>query len=126
MRRLLGYLRPYRGDVALAIVVALLETAVQLTGPYLTKEAIDNGIRHRDMLHLDRVALLYLAVLMVGYLLAYLETRIMQRDGQNFMLDLRLQLFRHLQRLPIAYFDRTAVGRIMTPCPTLCMIWVCR
>ena len=114
MRRLLGYLRPYRGDVALAVLVALLETAVQLAGPFLTKEAIDNGIRHRDQLHLDRVALLYLAVLMMGYLLAYLETRIMQRVGQSFMLDLRLKLFRHLQRLPIAYFDRHAVGRIMT------------
>jgi ATP-binding cassette subfamily B protein len=114
MRRLLGYLRPYRGDVALAVVVALLETAVQLVGPFLTKEAIDNGIRHRDQGHLDRVAALYLAVLVMGYLLAYLETRIMQRVGQNFMLDLRLKLFRHLQRLPITYFDRHAVGRIMT------------
>jgi len=114
MRRLLGYLRPYRGDVALAVGVALLDTVVQLAGPYLTKEAIDNGIRHRDMLHLDRVAALYLAVLVLGYLLAYLETRIMQRVGQNIMLDLRLELFRHLQRLPIAYFDRHAVGRVMT------------
>ena len=114
MRRLLGYLRPYRGDVALAVGVALLDTMVQLAGPYLTKEAIDNGIRHRDVQHLDRVAVLYLSALVVGYLLAYLETRIMQRVGQNIMLDLRLELFRHLQRLPMAYFDKNAVGRVMT------------
>ncbi|TMQ69897.1 MAG: ABC transporter ATP-binding protein, partial [Candidatus Eisenbacteria bacterium] len=53
MRRLLSYLRPYRERVALAVLVALGESLVQLAGPYLTKEAIDNGIRHRDLAHLD-------------------------------------------------------------------------
>jgi len=114
MRRLLGYLRPYRPDVAMAVLVALGNAVVQLAGPYLTKQAIDYGIRHRDMAHLDRVALLYLTALGIGFLLNYLETQIMQRVGQNIMLDLRLQLFRHLQRLPVAYFDRHAVGRVMT------------
>ncbi len=114
MRRLLGYLGPYRGDVALAVLVALGDAVVQLAGPYLTKEAIDHGIRHRDLGHLDRVALLYLVALLSGLGLNYLQTQIMQRVGQNIMLDLRLALFRHLQRLPIAYFDRNPVGRVMT------------
>lgn len=114
MRRLLGYLRPYRGQVAFAIVVVLVDVLVQLAGPYLTKEAIDNGIRHRDLAHLDRVAALYFCVLLIGFGLGYLQTQIMQRVGQHIMLDLRLELFRHLQRLPIRYYDRTPVGRLVT------------
>jgi ATP-binding cassette subfamily B protein len=114
MRRLMGYLRPYRGQVALAVVVALLEALVQLAGPYLTKEAIDNGIRHRDLGHLDNVAMLYVSALLAGLLLGYLGTQLMHRVGQRIMLDLRMALFEHLQRLPVAYFDRNPVGRVMT------------
>ena len=114
LRRLIGYLKPYRGQVVLAVVLALGEALVALAGPYLTKEAIDNGIRHRDFQHLDRVATLYLAALLGGLLLSYLLTVTTQRIGQHIMLDLRLALFRHLQRLPVAYYDRHPVGRIMT------------
>jgi ATP-binding cassette subfamily B multidrug efflux pump len=114
VRRLLGYLRPYRGDVVVAVIVALGDAVVQLAGPYLTKQAIDYGIRHRDLVHLDRVAVLYLLALVAGFLLSYLQTQIMQRVGQSIMLDLRLGLFQHLQRLPIAFFDRNPIGRVMT------------
>jgi ATP-binding cassette, subfamily B, multidrug efflux pump len=114
MARLLGYLEPYRWQVALAVVVALAESLVQLAGPYLTKEAIDNGIRHRDIAHLDRVAALYVIALLMGLLLGYLGNQLMQKVGQHIMLDLRTALFRHLQRLPVSYFDRHAVGRVMT------------
>jgi ATP-binding cassette subfamily B protein len=114
MRRLLGYVRPYRWQVAMAVVVVLADSIVGLAGPYLTKEAIDNGIRHHDRIHLDLVAKLYLTMLVMGFGLGYLHTQIMQRVGQRIMLDLRMQMFRHLQRLPLSYFDRTAVGRIMT------------
>ncbi|MEK7329862.1 MAG: ABC transporter ATP-binding protein [Candidatus Eisenbacteria bacterium] len=114
MRRLLGYLRPYRRRVAAAIAVVLLDAVAQLAGPWLTMQAIDNGIRHRDLGHLDRVALLYLAVLLVGFGLGYLQTQIMQSVGQRIMMDLRMALFRHLQRLPVSFFDRNPVGRLLT------------
>lgn len=114
MRRLLGYLRPYRSRVALAIAVVLLDAVAQLAGPWLTMQAIDNGIRHRDLGYLDRVALLYLAVLLVGLGLGYLQTQIMQSVGQRVMMDLRMALFRHLQRLPVSFLDRNAVGRLLT------------
>ena len=114
MRRLLGYLRPYRGQVAVAALFVLLDSLVQLAGPYLTKEAIDNGIRHRDLAHLDLVALLYLAMLAVGLGVGYLNNHIIQRVGQHVMLDLRVALFRQLQRLPVSYYDRTPIGRLMT------------
>jgi ATP-binding cassette subfamily B protein len=114
MRRLLGYVRPYRGQTAVAAVFVLLESVVQLAGPYLTKEAIDNGIRHRDLAHLHFVAILYLAMLAVGLGVGYLNNQIIQRVGQHVMLDLRMALFRQLQRLPVSFYDRTPVGRLMT------------
>ncbi|HKQ56273.1 MAG TPA: ABC transporter ATP-binding protein [Candidatus Eisenbacteria bacterium] len=114
MRRLMGYLRPYRGRVLAAVAVVVLDAVVQLAGPWLTMQAIDNGIRHRDLGHLDRVAILYLAVLLIGFGLGYLQTQIMQSVGQRVMMDLRMALFRHLQRLPVSFFDRNPVGRLLT------------
>ncbi len=114
MRRLLGYLRPYRGEVVAAIGVVLLDAVVGLAGPYLTKQAIDHGIRHRNLEFLNEMATVYLSVLVVGFGLGYLHYQIMQRVGQRIMMDLRLQLFAHLQRLPLAYYDRNPIGRVMT------------
>jgi ATP-binding cassette subfamily B protein len=113
-RRLMGYLRPYRARVALAVLVTLAGAAVQLAYPWLTKEAIDLGIRRQDGYVLDRIALAYLAALLVGLGLGYLQSQIMQRVGQDLMRDLRADLFRHLQRLPVSHFDRQPVGRMMT------------
>jgi len=113
-RRLFGYLRPYRGQVVAAVVVTLAAAAVQLAYPWLTKEAIDLGIRHRDTYVLDRIALAYLSALAIGMGLGYLQTQVMQRVGQSLMVDLRSDLFRHLQRLPVSYFDRQPIGRLMT------------
>jgi ATP-binding cassette subfamily B protein len=114
MRRLLGYLRPYRWRVALAAFCAVLETLLGLAGPAITKQAIDHGIRHHDLRFLSEMAQLYLAVLVMMFGLGYLVFRLMQRLGQDIMRDLRHDLFAHLQRLPIAIYDRTPVGRMMT------------
>ena len=114
MRRLLRYLRPYRAQVWLAGAVVLLDALAQLAAPLLTKEAIDRGIRRHDLVRLDQVAVLYLLVLLVSFGLSYAQNQIMQRVGQHVMMDLRLAIFRHLQRLPLAFFDRNPVGRLMT------------
>jgi ATP-binding cassette subfamily B protein len=114
MRRLMGYLKPYRWQVTLAIAVVVVDSVVGLAGPYLTKEAIDYGIRHRDLGHLDLVARLYFIVLLVGFGLGYVNYQVMQRVGQHVMRDLRLQLFSHLQKLPVSFYDRNPMGRLMT------------
>jgi ATP-binding cassette subfamily B protein len=114
MRRVLGYVRPYRGRVWLAGVIVIADTLAGLAGPWLTKEAIDNGIRHRDLLHLDLVASLYLSILVIGFGLSFLHQRVMQRVAQRVTMDLRLALFDHLQRLPISHFDGRPVGRLLT------------
>jgi ATP-binding cassette subfamily B protein len=114
MRRLLGFLRPYRLEVAIAAVVVIADALVTLVYPWLTKEAIDHGIRRHDLRFLDRVAVVYVSLLAIGFLLGYLQNQIVQRVGQRVMLDLRTALFRKLQALPVAYFDRHPIGRIMT------------
>jgi ATP-binding cassette subfamily B multidrug efflux pump len=114
MRRLTAYLSPYRAQVALAVLVTLAQAAVQLTFPWLTKEAIDLGIRHRDTYTLDRIAVLYLVALVAAFALGYLQAQVMQQVGQNIMRDLRTSMFRHLQRLPVSFYDRNPIGRLMT------------
>lgn len=114
MQRLMGYVRPYRAQVWLAGAVVLLDALAQLAGPLLTKEAIDRGIRRHDLVRLDQVAVLYLLVLIVSFGLGYVQNQVMQRVGQHVMMDLRLAIFRKLQRLPLAFYDRNPVGRLMT------------
>jgi ATP-binding cassette subfamily B protein len=114
VRRLAAYLAPYKWQVALAVFVTLLQAAVQLMFPWLTKEAIDLGIRHKDLYALDRIALLYLASLLAAFGLGYAQSQIMQGVAQRVMRDLRTTLFRKLQELPASYYDKTPVGRLMT------------
>jgi ATP-binding cassette, subfamily B, multidrug efflux pump len=114
MRRLLGYLRPYRTQVVIAGVVVIADALVTLVYPWLTKEAIDHGIRHHDLRFLDQIARVYLSLLAVGFGLGYLQNQIVQRVGQRVMLDLRTELFGKLQRLPVSYYDRHPIGRLMT------------
>lgn len=114
MRRLSAYLQPYRPQVVIAVVVTLAEAAIQLAFPWLTKEAIDLGIRHRDLGSLDRIAVLYLTALLGSFVLGYMQTQVMQHVGQHIMRDLRTALFAKLQRLPVAFYDRNPIGRLMT------------
>lgn len=114
LRRLLAYLRPYRREVALALAVSFVGTLATLAGPLITKQAIDHGIRNHNLRFLDEMALAYLAVLVVGFGVGYVETQLMQKVGQKIMLDLRTALFRRMQRLPVSYYDRNPVGRVMT------------
>jgi len=114
MMRMAGYLKPHRGQVAFAVVVTIAESAVQLAFPFLTKEAIDLGIRHRDLYLLDRIAVIYLAALAAAFGLGYLQSQLMQRVGQGIMRDLRTAIFGRLQRLPVSFFDRNPIGRLMT------------
>ncbi len=114
MRRLLGYVRPYRLQMGVAALLVMGEKVVSLAGPILTMDAIDNGIRHRDLAHLDRVALLYAAMLIAQFVLGYFNAVMIQRVGQHVMLDLRTALFRQLQRLPVSFYDRNPIGRLMT------------
>ena len=114
MRRLLTYLRPYRGQVIVAVVAIIGHSALDLAPPYLTKVVIDRYIPAGDLGGLGSIAALYLAALIASFLLEYLQTWTMQVIGQKIMFDLRTQLVSHLHRLDLRFYDRNPVGRLMT------------
>lgn len=122
-RRLAGYLRPYWGRVVLALVLSLAAGALAVVVPYLLKVAVDSyllpGIRGelgyaKAYAGLQRIALLFFAALAVGFAFQYTQILLMQLVGQQAIFDLRMQIFRHLQRLPMRFFDRNPVGRLVT------------
>jgi ATP-binding cassette subfamily B multidrug efflux pump len=114
MRRLLRYLAPYKIQVFSALLIIVAASLIQVCGPYLTKIGIDRYIVTKNYDGLNKVALIYLSIIILGFLLGYIQTYIMQLTGQRIMYDLRLEIFSHLQQLPLAFFDKNPVGRLMT------------
>jgi ATP-binding cassette subfamily B protein len=114
MRRLMRYVRPYLGLVAAALAALVGDALLQLAGPLLTRRVIDVAIPAGDSAMVLQSALLFLLALLGGFLFSYLETLLTAYLGQKVMRDLRLQIFSHLQRLPITFFDRNPVGRLIT------------
>jgi ATP-binding cassette, subfamily B, multidrug efflux pump len=114
MRRLLRYLRPYRRHVAIALAAIISGSVLQLAQPYLMKVAIDRYIASGDLGGLNRIALAFLFILVSAFGLEYLQTWVLQMTGQRIMFDMRMEIYRHLQRLDLRFYDRNPVGRLMT------------
>jgi ATP-binding cassette subfamily B multidrug efflux pump len=131
MARLLKYLRPYRWQVAIALASILLKSFADVLGPYLTKVAIDRYLAPKGaatatssgiwswlsphaVTGIAQIAAIYVGLLLMTFLLEFLQTYFMQWTGQKVMFDLRRQIFRHLQRLHVAFFDKNPVGRLVT------------
>ena len=128
MKRLLTYLRPYKWQVGIALVSILLKAGADVLGPYLTKVVVDKYLAPVQGLHtpfarflsnkplvgIAQIASLYVALLVFSFLLEYLQTYFMQWAGQMTMFDLRAQIFRHLQRMHIGFYDKNPVGRLVT------------
>jgi ATP-binding cassette subfamily B multidrug efflux pump len=114
LRRLLVYLRPYWFPVLVSFLLIVAMAGLDLVGPWLTKVAIDRYIRQGNASGLDRVAALYLATLVLAFVVRFGQVYILQMTGQRVMMDLRREIYSHLQRLHVGYFDRNPVGRLMT------------
>ena len=114
MRRLLGFMRPYRLAIGAALASILGLSVLQLAPPYLTKIAIDTHIATGEIDGLNTLALLLLGVLVLSYLFECAQTYALQMTGQRIIFDLRMQIHAHLQRLDVAFYDRNPVGRLMT------------
>ncbi len=112
--RLIRYLGPYKLRVAAALTLILVTAVSSQLGPWLTKIGVDNHILKGDLEGLYGVIGLYFGSLVVQYLAQYGQTRVTELSGQYVMRDMRKQIFEHLQRLPMRYFDRTPIGRTMT------------
>ncbi|MDP9275455.1 MAG: ABC transporter ATP-binding protein/permease [Chloroflexota bacterium] len=123
MRRLLGYLRPYRGLVIIALLIILGISFTEAAPPVIAKFIVDNAIApavngqigiDEGLARLAPLGLAYIAVLLVSSGLRYGQTMLASYVGQKAMYDLRVQLFAHLQGLSLTFFDRNPVGRLMT------------
>ncbi len=123
MRRLLQYMKPYKWRVVLALVMVAIVTPLELAPPLIFRKAIDSyftpALKHllpeaSAWTGIVWLSLLFFAVLAFDFLAQYIQIRIMQRVGQQTMYDMRGEIFRHMQRLPMSYFDRNPVGRLVT------------
>ncbi len=129
MRRLAHYLRPYWMQAIVSSLAVSLKAISDVTGPYLVKVAIDryltgtpgpatNWFTRRlpadPWQGITRLAAIYLGALLCAYLFEFIQTYLMQWTGQKIMFDLRRDIFRHMQRMHIGFFDQHAVGRLVT------------
>jgi len=114
MGRLLSYLQGYRIQVAAAVLMLVAASGLELVGPWLTKIALDRAVPTANTELLGTLAAIYIASLAAAAALEYARTLLTTWIGQHVMLDLRGQVFSHLQRLELAFFDRNPVGRLMT------------
>jgi ATP-binding cassette, subfamily B, multidrug efflux pump len=128
MKRLLWYMRPYRLHLVVALASVLLKALADVVGPLLTLLAMDKYLApaHQPFPLLDswlspnpltgiaQIGALYVALITFSFLLEYLQTYLMQWAGQRVMFDLRSEIFRHLQRMHIGFYDKNPVGRLVT------------
>src|SRR6201982_1083979 len=122
-KRLFRYLRPYRGLVTVAALLTLPVAPLAAVGPKLFEIAVDRyfvPVLHDQITRasaargLGWISLIYLATLILGFAFMYFQVRVMQKVGQDTMYDLRKEVFQHLQRLPISFYDRSPGGRLVT------------
>src|ERR1700688_3507242 len=128
MRRILGYLRPFRWQVTVALISIVLKAGADVLGPFLTMVAIDrylapshgkpawltSWLSPRPLTGIAEIAGIYVGLTIFSFLLEYLQTYFMQWAGQMVMYDLRSEIFRHLQRMHIGFYDKNPVGRLVT------------
>jgi ATP-binding cassette subfamily B multidrug efflux pump len=114
MRRLLKYLRPYTWHVVLGILLSIAVSAMEAVRPYFTKIAVDENIAQGDKEGLLFTALLFLGVMVLRGVIQYLNTYLTQWVGQRTIFDLRMEVFRHLQKLGLKFYDRNPIGRLIT------------
>ena len=127
MRRLVRYLAPYKLAATVSGFAILLKSASDVAGPYLVKVAVDTYLapsgkpgwlgRHLSpnaVAGVNELALVYFGALLLSFGLEFVQTYLMQWTGQKIMFDLRSQIFRHIQRMHVGFFDRNPVGRLVT------------
>jgi ATP-binding cassette, subfamily B, multidrug efflux pump len=137
-RRLLRYLKPYRARATFSVFLVILSSVMEIAGPAIVAVAIDLYVKPMQGSHaagisqrigawlvahgwaldpisgINLAAAIYFVVLFGGFAVLYTQMVLMNLMGQYIMYDLRKQIFGHLQKLDIQFFDRNPVGRLMT------------
>ena len=111
---LLQFLKPYYGQMLIALVFMIIVTAASVSGPYFVKLAIDEGISKNNLIALRNIVLFYVVVSVVQLITNILRVRMMSRVGQNVLYDVRTAMFNHLQKLSLSFYNRYSVGRVIT------------
>src|SRR5882724_5073480 len=127
MKRLLRYLRPYKWAVGISLISILFKALADVLGPYLVAIEIDRYLvpvprrtpfdfflSPNPYVGIAEIAAMYVGLIVFSFLLDYLQTYFMQWPGQMVMFDLRKEIFRHLQRMHIGFYDKNPVGRLVT------------
>lgn len=112
--RFARYVAPYRTSIAIVLATLPLIVACRLAQPWIIKQAIDDHIITGRLAGLEGIALIFLGVLISESLISYLEVYLLQSVGQRVMTNMREELYRHVMHLPVAWFDRTPVGSVVT------------
>lgn len=114
IKRLLGYVRPYKGRLVLALVALLVTSGIGLVFPYIIQNLIDGVLQTGDKALLNRIAgglvLLFLLRLPFGYMERYL----LEYTGEKIVVDIRNQLYEHLHRLSVRFFTDRRTGEIVS------------
>ncbi|AGB40794.1 ABC-type multidrug transport system, ATPase and permease component [Halobacteroides halobius DSM 5150] len=113
IRRLLKYLKPYKFKVLMAIILMAIAAFANLTGPYLTKVAIDRYIGSGDLEGLLWISLGYIALLMISAICVRYRVLLMSKTGHKVIKNIRKEVFEHIQKLSFSYFDSKPAGKII-------------
>ncbi|HLY08201.1 MAG TPA: ABC transporter ATP-binding protein [Planctomycetota bacterium] len=113
MGRFLRYVRPYSASIVLALLLMAARIACELTGPLIFWKAVDGPLVSRDLPGLSRYGVYFLLAVAGTGLFEFLYSWTTSRVGQDIILDLRMELFAHLQKLSVSFFDRNPVGRLI-------------
>src|SRR5918996_4250579 len=114
IKRLWKFIVPYKRMFLTAMLLLPLQESFGLAQPYLMKVAIDQYIGGRDIWGLQGVGLLYLVALLGESVAVFFHYYLTMRVSQRCLADLRVAIFAHVQKLPMSYFDRNPVGRLVT------------
>ncbi len=113
-KRVLGYARPYKVQIAWFLGVVVIESMLVVAAPLLLKSLVDDGIYPKDAAVVIRLSLLVALIAIVGAGLTLVERWFSARIGEGLIYDLRTQVFSHVLRQPIAFFTRAQTGALVT------------
>jgi ATP-binding cassette subfamily B protein len=114
LRRVIPLLRPQRTSVLLVLSLVTLSTGMSLAGPWTIKQAIDQGIAHRDLRMLNLAIAAFAAISVTSYFVNRAQIRLLSRVGETFLRELRVQVFAHMQRLSMPFYDRNKTGVLVS------------
>ena len=114
VRRLLGFVWPYKWELTISIMLMVGSALVELIPPFLIRTAIDGPIAQGNVAGVWPIFYVYVATLVLSFVFRYVQTYMMQSMSQRVIIDIRMAIFRHIQRMSLGFFDRNPVGRLLT------------